>query len=88
MSHGQPLHRRDANTQACERSWTSSDGKHVDVLQPHVTRREEPHDVGWQAFAVRARRVAGFHGYERVTIDERDASATGRRVEGKDPHVE
>jgi hypothetical protein len=51
-------------------------------------RRQEPHDVSRQAFAVRARGVARLHGNERIMIDERHAASTGRRIEGEDPHVE
>ena len=84
--HRHPLHGGEADAQPREGARPARDGEDVDVCQLHSSEPQYGLQLGGQAFAVGARRVAFGNGDDRVIAQDCGAAGASGRVEGQDEH--
>jgi hypothetical protein len=82
---GEPLHRRDADPDAGERSGPGGDGIAIDVTRRQAVAGQQRRQFARQALGVRPRRIAGPF-LDHAVPPQRHAAGRGGRIEGQDQH--
>jgi hypothetical protein len=85
--HGEPLHGRDADPEARERSRAGGDGEQVHGPQRDASLTDETHQLAGQPLPVGDRRIARHFGEHQAVAEDGGASGTPGGVDREHNHA-